>query len=381
MAFDRQPMEQILGKMIGWTQGVTDKLTDFSVGSRIRSLYESVAVIVEEFYDKVYRSNKSLIEDNIYSVIGFDAIPAMYSSGLATFSRQNPADQNYLISAGSSVLTKASASKAPLMFTTTEDAVLAIGQTSVDVLVVCSTIGSTGNILASDINAFRQKPVGIDSVTNGLAFTNGQDTETPDAQKTRFQEFMSAQASGTLRSVEYGAMQVKLIDVNGVVLERILRASAFELLPSRKGEIDLYLWNGVGAVSEALKALVTIALTGYYASDGTPVYGYKPAGVLVNLYSVSIQYVTIKLQITPETWSTLDTVKPLVEAEVARYFASLLQGQALVQTALEASIKAISGIYDVKLWVSTDAGATFNMDNVSTTSTQVLQPVSPIIYI
>jgi hypothetical protein len=94
MAFERKSMESIVDKMVSWAQGVSTQLTDFRVGSKVRTLMEAVAVVVEELYDKIFRALKELIERNIYAVIGFDKIPAVYTTGMATFGRSTPADQN-----------------------------------------------------------------------------------------------------------------------------------------------------------------------------------------------------------------------------------------------------------------------------------------------
>ena len=107
MNFDRKSMEQIVDKMVVWTQGVTTGLTDFRIGSKIRTIYEAVAIVVEEMYDKTFRSLRQIVEENIYTILGFDKIPATYATGEITFSRTTIADTNYYIPAGTSVLSRA----------------------------------------------------------------------------------------------------------------------------------------------------------------------------------------------------------------------------------------------------------------------------------
>lgn len=378
--FERQSMEQLVNKMIRWTRGVTTRLTDFRVGSKIRTMYEATALVIEELYDKVYRSMKSIIEDNIYSIIGFTKEPATYASGTVTMSRVTPAEENYIVPAGTAVLSRANQYKAPLQYRTTADALLAVGTTSVLIPVVCTTAGKDGNVGAGEVTDFLIQPVGIESVTNVSAIMGGVPEETKEDQKSRFQGFIEANARGVLQSIEYGATLASIENTDGVVTERVQQAVAVEDLPARKGEVDVYIWNGVGDASVALKSLVNKHLLGYYDGDGNPVYGYKPAGTQVNVYTAPITRITLKAIITPEG-VTVEDLKPLVEQTVDSYFGSKKLGQLFIQTALESDIKRIEGVKDVKLYVSTDSGTTYATDNVAVTTPGIIVPNKPIVYV
>lgn len=56
-------------------------------------------------------------------------------------------------------------------------------------------------------------------------------------------------------------------------------------------------------------------------------------------------------------------------------------GQPVIQTALEANIKYIDGVYDVKVQLSTDNGASYNTVNVTVGSTAVAVVKTPIVYV
>lgn len=380
MSFERKSMEYLVNRMITWTQGVSTKLTDFRIGSKIRTIYEAVAVVIEEQYDSMYRALKQLIEENLYAMMGFDKIPASYASGLATFSRSTPADQDYIIPAGTSVLSKATEYNAPMKFYTTEDAVLAVGTTFIKVLVVCETPGVRGNIAAETLTTFVQKPLGVEEVTNMGDFESGKEEETRDEQKGRFQDFVKSQARGVLQAIEYGAKLAKRYDsTTGNVMEEVLQAKAFEDLVNKRGQVDLYIWTG-GLASNEIKAEVDKLMLGYTDSDGNPVYGYKPAGVSVNIYSASRVWVRLRLQVTPESTTTLDELKPRIESELNVYFSSLKLGQTVVQSAVQANIARIDGVQDAKLYMSLDNGATWSMDNV-TTAAQEIAYIDTITYI
>lgn len=377
--FERKSMEQILDSMIRWTRGATTRLTDFRVGSKILTIYESVAVVVEELYDKVYRTTKQLIEENIYSVIGFDRIPATFANGKVRFGRSTPAEDNYIIPAGTTIKSRATQLRSPIKYRTTEDALLEVGKTFVDVPVVCLQPGTVGNAGAGDIIDFEVKPVGVEHVTNMSALLNGREQETKEEQKTRFQLFIQANARGVLQAVEYGASTAQLQDTDGVVAERVVQCVAIEDLENKLGQVDVHIWNGVGDASEDLKEAVRTILRGSYEADGSPVYGYKPAGIRPNIYTADVVDVWMKLAVSVEDSASEAEIRVQIEAEIDRYCARLKMGESLMQTALEANIKYIDGVHDVKLMLSTD-GETFHTDNITTQRPQIIVPKKPVQY-
>lgn len=374
-------MEQMVQDMTDWTKGVTNKVTDFRVGSRTRTLIEAVAKEVEEYYDRVYRSIKTLIEDNIYTVMGFPKRPALYATGSVTFRRLTPADSNYLIPVGTVVKTKATASKAPVSFRTTQDVLLGIGQFTVSCPIICQTAGTDGNAEVGTIIDFVTKPAGVESVSNTVALTNGKEEETRDEQKNRFQKFIASLSRGTIPAIEYGATTAQLYDGDGLAIERVVDAKAFEDLINKLGQVDCYVWNGVGTASPTLLTEVQKMIYGYYDEANKPVYGYKPAGIQVNVFSATVKAVTIRLSITPEGGVTVSELKPYIEREVADFFSSLKLGGTLIQTAIETRIKLIDGVYDVKLELSIDGGSTYSYNNITSGTTEILIPVSPFIYL
>jgi len=374
-------MESIVADMITWTKGVSVKLTDFTVGSKVRTIYEAVAIVLEEQTDKLYRYMKELIETNVYAVFGFDKTPAVYATGVATFSRSTAATGTYYIAAGTTLTSKASQYSSPIKFYTTAAAVIEIGATSVDVAVICAVAGTAGNIYANTLTTFIMQPTGVERVTNASAFINGAEEETSDKQKTRFQEFMEAQSRGVLQSIAYGAKKATVTNSSGTVIELVTQATATEDLVNKLCQVDLYIWNGVGTASAALITNVGTVLTGYYDSNGDPVYGYKPAGVKVNVYSAPMKTVKVKLALTPESWTTLAAIQATVEAEVTRYFSSLVLNQTAIQSAVEACVKNISGVSDIKLYMSIDSGVTYTMDNVTPSTNGIVVMNSPIVYV
>ncbi len=380
MYFDRKSLEEILDSMVGWSRGVSVKLTDFRIGSKTRTLYEAVGIVIEEFYDRVYRAIRLQIEENLYGVLDFQKLPAAYASGIARFSRNTPADQTYYVPAGTTIKTVETPTQPSLFFRTLEDIGLATGQSYVDALVVCTEAGSKGNIDANSLTLYVAKPNGFNTVTNLNAFQNGTDEETKAEQKARFQKYIRAQAKGVLHAIMYGAETAVVKDANGLVVERVVEAKAFEYLPERLGEVDVYLWNGATVASEDLITAANKVLYGYYDEAGTPIYGYKPAGVIAYVYSAVLKDIRVKAVVTPEGWTTTDDLKTAIEKEIDRFFSSIKIGETLIQTAIEAKVKGLDGVNDVKLYLSTNNGTTWVDTNVAVQPYEICRIVKPILY-
>lgn len=361
--FERESMEQVRDRMIRWSRAVSPRLTDFRRGSVIRTIYEAVALVVEGAVNKVYTGIKSVVENNIYAVVGFDKLQARPSSGYVYFMREEPAPSPILIPMGTEVVAQANEVRAPLVFRTTADVVMATGYTEVQAPVVCAEAGAITNILAGDINDFVQKPTGIDSVENREDFTNGADEETPEAQKLRFQEFIDASTRGTLASIEYGAKQAYLVDESGDIEEEVIQAKAFEDLPDRPGEVDLYIWNGKGPASQAMKDEVQKILFGYTDEDGNKVYGYKNGGTIVHIYDALVQNTWLRVETALEEWLDRETAEDTIDREISGYYRSLRIGQAVKYSEILAIIQRIPGIADVRIALSTN-GTNFSSDNI-----------------
>lgn len=378
--FERESKEKMLQRMINWSRAMTPKLTDYRRGSVIRTIYESVAVTLEGSYNKMYNALKSIIERNLYSVIGFDKEQARPSSGVVTFGREEPAQEVYYIIRGTEVVARANDYRPPVTFRTTEDAWLEVGYTSVSVPVVCTEAGEITNVQAGDINDFVTKPTGIDTVTNALDFLDGRDEETPEEQKNRFGNYMEANTRGTLQSIEYGAKLAYLLDANGNTTEQVLQALATEDLVNKKGEVDLYVWNGVGTPSANLQTEIQKILRGYYDANGDRVYGYKNGGTQVNIYPAVASSVKIRLTLTLETWASEAYVKDRIQKELETLFRSLQIGQALLYSEVLTWGKSVEGVKDLRVELSTNDGTSYNTNNV-VVATNAINILNSIVYV
>jgi uncharacterized phage protein gp47/JayE len=206
--FSIKTFEQLTTRMIEWFKGNTSQITDFSIGSKARTMIEAVAMVVEELYYFVWEAIKVRLEESIYLAFDFPLRPARRATGYATFSRTTPAGQDYLIPVGTMIATEATDYNPEIQFETTTSVTLLTGETSVTIPIQARREGKLGNVAAGKIIIFFSKPSGVEAVTNQLALVDGRDLETRDERKQRFREYIASRWRATKQALQYGAMEV-----------------------------------------------------------------------------------------------------------------------------------------------------------------------------
>lgn len=199
--FRIRTMEELTKKMVQYTKATTDKITDFRVGSKIRTLYEAVAMVLEQYYFHVWNTIKDSIEMALYEAFDFTPLEAEPATGDVVFYRNAPATSTITIFEGTGLLAENN-----IEFQTTEQGVMQPGSAEVTIPVQATEVGSIGNVLEGMVNDFVSKPMGIDGVTNPESFSTGRDPETRDEQRLRFQEYIRTRARGTAEALRFASM-------------------------------------------------------------------------------------------------------------------------------------------------------------------------------
>lgn len=228
--FRLKTAEEITQKMLDWTNSQTDKLKDFNVGSKVRTLYEAYALVLEEYYYRVFEGLKDLIEENIYNVFNFGIVEAKESVGTVTFYRDDAATQAYNIPVGTILTTKSNDQQDAVFFRTTEAAELSIGEVAVNVAVICERVGVIGNVSVGVITEMITKPSGIDYVTNAESFFSGREQETRDTRKKRFNQYIMSLFKATKEALLFGANKTDgVVDASIVESPRAILFATDEL--------------------------------------------------------------------------------------------------------------------------------------------------------
>ena len=200
-------VNELLKSLITWVSTGTSKITDFSIGSAIRTLLEAVALQLEEFYFNLHQSVEYAIENAVYSAFGFNKNPATNSTGFVTLTFKNAIPKSITIKAGTVFSTNPAATPV-IYFRSTEDIVVVAETKQALIPVECVTKGTVGNLPANTVVAMSTTNSYIESVNNESAFTNGTDEENNTSRKARFKEYIRSLQRGTKEAIAYGTKTV-----------------------------------------------------------------------------------------------------------------------------------------------------------------------------
>ena len=349
MAFQIKNFVSICAGMINSMRANQTQITDFNVGSVARTLIEAPAIEIEELYQMMFVGLREAIPVSIYNSFNFTALPVEGASGVARFSSLSPVATNVLIPTGTLIRAPSSIYE----YATMVDVMLLTGQSTVDVMVYCRSLGSITNALAGTITEIVVPISGINAVINQLAFTTGRDAETDVERKQRFIAYISGLARGTVSAVEYGAKLATVNDGLGNVIEDVQFSKIIEpyLTDSTQpvGYAKLYVHNGGGGTSPLIVASATQVINGYYTADGTPVPGWKAAGIKMDVIAANDVPVTVTAVLTISSLYDPFTTRAAAVLAVQTYIGALDIGVSVSQSEIIATIMKVPGVTKVVL--------------------------------
>jgi uncharacterized phage protein gp47/JayE len=228
-------------------------LTNFNVGSVVRTLTEVFAEVVAELYAYAAEMLKQGFLDTATGFwldrkakeYGLTRKPAVKAEGVVVYSRKLPKNTNIPIPQDSIVTTPKDQAGREYRYFTTQAAVLQAGQTSVEVPVIAEAAGSAYNVGPGSITKMKTFINGIDSVTNPTDWltTVGVDEESDAALRQRcFLAWEELSQGGTAAAYVSWALSVPGVK------------SAFvdDTLPRGEGTVDVYIMGEAGLPDPAL---------------------------------------------------------------------------------------------------------------------------------
>lgn len=136
--------------------------------------------------------------DQFVGIFGFARQAGRAATGIATFQRSTPADQNIFIDSGTQIIKPQSPVSPAVVFFTTAAVVLAEGTTEVDAPIQAASVGPLGNVASGTITTIG---TGTDSsvsvVTNNNGTTGGSDPESDAELRVRFKNTIFRNVAGT----------------------------------------------------------------------------------------------------------------------------------------------------------------------------------------
>ncbi|GMB00932.1 baseplate J/gp47 family protein [Pelosinus sp. IPA-1] len=312
--------------------GESKVVTDFNVGSVLRTILEAVAAIVEELWYKLQffvslfflDSSQGEWIDRRLNDFGMERKEGSEAYGTITIGRDSPSPISILISAG----TIFQNDTGELQFITQGDARLNIGDSTVEVTAQAVDTGTDYNLASGTV--LKQAGIAISGIewAKIKIMGGGEDIESDDDYKNRVPDYFDSLSRGTAPAIKYAASTVK--GVESVTLK--------ENYPS-KGWFTVYIDDGSGIANQTLLQSVRAILEDYRAF--TVQYVVDTAKVLD--FSAQLQ-ITIK-----DDDTKLDQVKNLVQLAIVNYVNSLKMGVPLYLADLIYLARGIDGVENVRI--------------------------------
>jgi uncharacterized phage protein gp47/JayE len=231
--FGSKTFTQMLQDWAAAVQGACATLLDFAIGSILRAIAEAqggVGLWLESLILQLLVTtrlssavtaagpNNSVgpAVDSFVGDFGLTRLPAVSATGQVTFARFTPTNAA-TIPVGTLIQTADGTQTFAVAADTTQSAynaalnayVIPANTSSITATVQCTVGGTGGNISAGTLTVLQTGISGVDTVTNGSAFTNGVNAETNGALATRFIAFINSLSKATLGAFGYAILSLQ----------------------------------------------------------------------------------------------------------------------------------------------------------------------------
>ena len=358
----REYASQAIAWFLGLSQATAGRLTDMNAGSNIRSVLETWAIQIEQLDTKAFvaleRAMPTVLYeflgegDGVTTSVGFPALPALPAGGPVRFTRPVGVTGAIEIPLGSQLYVPSTTTTPERVYLTLAPVTIAASETTVETLAQAVVPGTGGNVPANllrfkDFGPSPETLAGTVEGTNPAAFYSGRAAETDEQRRVRFAAYFRNLARCQHPGIEVGARRAQILAA-GAVTERVVAARSLNV-PDKRGLVDCFLDNGTGGASPALVAAAQMLIDGSTAPDGTPIHGYKAAGIVVRAKAVVPQIVDVALTLAVDPGFVFSDVAAAVQAAVGAYLFNLGVFQDLVRSELVHVIQGIQGVHDVTI--------------------------------
>jgi uncharacterized phage protein gp47/JayE len=319
-------------------QGACSQLLDLTVGSVLRAILEanaSVALWIQWLIVQVLALTRAATStltdlDSWMADYSFYRLAAVASTGAVTFSRYSPSTTALVVpyfNADGSINTAGAQVKSAdgtQIFGVTVDTtnaawnasqggyLVASGVASVTVPVQDLTPGVGGNVQPGTISLVASAIPGIDTVTNALAFSNGEDAETDAAFRARFWLYIAGLSKATPLAVDSAVAGVQ-DGITYAILENQNASGGYQ-----PGNFIVVVNNGTGNPPTSLLNSVANAVN-----------AVRPLGSTFAVQAPVVTTVNVSLTLTVATGYVKNNLIGPVATAIENYIAGLAIGAPL----------------------------------------------------
>lgn len=312
-------------------------ITDYTPGSNIRTMFESMATFIEYLQylvEEAYRSfylDTATGEDltNRVSDFGISRKEAKNAIGRITFLRNAPADSTFTIFSGIQISTQPDVFGNTITYELLNDVTFVSGDISASGEVICVFSGSEGNVPSGKITNITSSIPGVDSVINYEAVVDGASAETDSQLRTRVPIYING-----LKKANEDAIKAAVLSIDGITLVGLKENSPIN------GYITVYVSNESGQLTQDQIEQVK------EAAEGAAAFGIQTSVV-----TPFVEYITIELDATIDS-TNYDTtiVKANIRKAIDEYIRTNPESKVLrYEIILSATTLGVDNIKNVKI--------------------------------
>ena len=342
MTFEPKKFEEIYTNMVQKSQEKVPTLTDFQVGSVIRTMYESFAYEIGILYEQLNQVYLSAFIDSaegsqlemLVALLGIQRGLPDFAEGTVTFQRDLGTDI-IEIPVGTLVTTEDSEKSPKKAYTTIESQIFPANSKTLDVKIQAVEPGEEQVTKEETINIMPLPVTGIKSVINKspIQFT-GKKTETDEELRKRAK--IALISSGKASNI---ALENALLSQPSVKEVKLIER--FNEPDKKYGLVDIFV-DGVDFSNETK-----------VQSLKSQIDKVRAAGVFVRLQSaipVPIDAV-FKIEINPGikiSEMERKTIEKSVEESIIAYISQIKMGQPLLFSQLTRQILSVTNVYNIE---------------------------------
>jgi uncharacterized phage protein gp47/JayE len=303
------------------------RLIDISVGSVLRAIIDANAAIVlwvQWLVLLTLQATRAATSsgadlDSWMADFSLSRLPAVTASGTATFSRFSGTSTAFV-----PLATVIKTQDGSVSFVVTIDVSnrawqaalnlysLAPGVMSIDLPIIASIPGMTGNVLSNTITILASAVPGIDSINNSGMTSGGGDAETDAAFRIRFANFFASRSRATLDAIGY-AISLVGPNLGYVIQENVDAGGKFRL-----GNMLVVVDDKSGLLAEVLLNSLSVAID-----------AVRPVGTTFSIQPPQIIPVQVGLSLELPLGLSVVTTQGLLQAAIENYINNLPIGSTL----------------------------------------------------
>ena len=322
--------------------------------------------VAEDIYFSAYKDTATGIQlDRVCQYIGITRKPADRATGSVIFTG----------TAGTVIPANTIVKADEILFWTLTVVTVGVDGT-VSANIMALEAGVIGNVQPGTINALFKTVSGVSAVINTLATSGGDEAESDDELRTRFDQSISAGGSSTTSSIEAHIYAVQdVVDVDVTENETM---TTVDSVPPKA--ISCFVYGGIDAdIGQAIFETKAAGIQAY-GSTVVTVTDAKGIGHQIGFSRPTVIPIYVNVTLTKDM-----AVFPLngattIETAIIKYIGGLAAdsveynglgvGDDVIYTKIIGLCHSVSGVTDVDVAISTN-NVTFITDNIAITSKQV----------